>query len=158
MPRLSLLASAIVVAVLPLVFGCFGGGGSGPEFPTIPVTIKVVYKGQPVEGANVAMVNSADYDKPVIAVGRTNAQGEAKMRTYSEGDGAVKGIHLITINKMDAASSAAVADMDSADYNPNVAVAPAPKSLLPMKYSTPASGLTLQVGDSEVTELIELID
>ena len=35
---------------------------------------------------------------------------------------------------------------------------PAPKSLLPMKYSTPAAGLTLQVGDAEVTELIELVD
>jgi hypothetical protein len=157
MDRTSRLPAICVASILFSVSGCFGGG-SGGEFPTTPVTIKVVYKGLPVEGANVAMVNSADYGKAVIAVGRTNAQGEAVMRTYSDGDGAVKGIHLITINKMEVADAAALADVDSGDYDPNVAATPGPKSLLPMKYSTPASGLTLQVGDSAVTELIELVD
>jgi hypothetical protein len=157
MSRISALGTVAVLALVGTASGCLGGG-AGAEFPTTPVTIKVVYKGQPVEGASVAMVNSADYGKPVIAVGRTNAQGEAKMQTYSEGDGAVKGIHLITINKMEAAASGPVADMDSGDYDPNVASVAAPKTLLPMKYSTPASGLTLQVGDSAITELIELVD
>lgn len=157
MSRYSPLAVVSAVCMLLSVPGCFGGG-SGAEFPTTKVTIKVVYKGTPVEGANVAMVNANDYGKPVIAVGRTDAAGEAVMRTYSEGDGAVKGTHLITISKMEAAASAPVADMDSGNYDPNVAATPPPKSLLPPKYSTPASGLTLTVGDSPVTELIELVD
>jgi|GEM_PF-2486554 len=144
-------------SVLALIFttGCLGGG-SGAEFPTTPVTLKVMYKGSPVEGASVAMVNSADYDKPVIAVGRTNAQGEAVMRTYSDGDGAVKGIHLITITKMEAAEAGPTVETDSPDYDPNAPAAPAPKSLLPIKYSTPASGLTLQVGDSPIVQTLEL--
>jgi hypothetical protein len=157
MNRFSLFLVICFASISISFSGCFGGG-SGAEFPTTPVTIKVVYKGEPVSDASVAMVNSADYGKPVIAVGRTNAQGEAVMRTYSEGDGAVKGIHLITISKMEGSGAAAVADMDSTDYNPNVTAAPAAKSLIPMKYSTPASGLTLQVGDSKITELIELVD
>jgi len=152
-PLLAVFAATILISVS----GCLGGG-DGAEFPTTPVTIKVVYQGQPVPDANVALVNSADYGKAVIAVGRTNAEGEATMRTYSEGDGAVKGSHLITISKMEGAGGASVADMDSTDYNPNVAPTAAPKSLIPMKYSTPASGLTLQVGDSKITELIELVD
>ncbi|HBJ34816.1 MAG TPA: hypothetical protein DDZ51_08640 [Planctomycetaceae bacterium] len=133
-------------------------GGSSAEFPTTPVTLKVMYKGLPVEDASVAMINSADYGKAVIAVGRTNAQGEVQMRTYADSDGAVKGSHLITITKMDAAQTAELADTSSADYNPNVAATPAPKSLLPIKYSTPASGLSLQVGDTAVIESIELVD
>jgi hypothetical protein len=158
MNRFSPLMAFGATLFLTSISGCLGGGSGGEEFPTTPVTIKVVYKGQPLTDANVAMVNSADYGKPVIAVGRTNAQGEAVMRTYSEGDGAVKGTHLITISKMEAATAAPAASMDSADYDPNVAAAPAPKSLIPVKYSGPASGLTLQVGDSDVNELIELAD
>lgn len=143
------------VLLLLTTAGCLGGGG-GAEFPTTPVTLKVMHKGAPVEGANVAMVNSNDYDKPVIAVGRTNAQGEAVMRTYSDGDGAVKGIHLITVTKMEVSATGPAVEMDSPDYDPNAPAAPAPKSLLPIKYSTPASGLTVQVGDSPVVQTLEL--
>lgn len=158
MPRLSAVLAACIATVSISLSGCLGGGVGGEQFPTTPVTIKVVHKGQPVADANVAMVNSNDYGKPVIAIGRTNAQGEAVMRTYAEADGAVKGVHLITITKMDTAATAPAVEMDSADYNPNAPAAPAPKSLIPIKYSTPASGLTLQVADSDVTELIELVD
>lgn len=156
MARFSLLASFFVLLVTPVLSGCSGGGGG--EFPTTPVTIKVVYKGQPVEGASVAMVNANDHGKPVIAVGRTDAQGEAKMRTYAEADGAVKGSHLVTITKMEVGPESAVADVSSEDYNPNVAAAAAPKSLIPAKYSTPASGLSVQVADSPVSETFELVD
>lgn len=150
--KLSTIAS---VLALILTTGCLGGG-DGAEFPTTPVTVKIVYKGSPVEDASVAMVNSTDYDKPVIAVGRTNAQGEAVMRTYSDGDGAVKGIHLVTITKMEAAAAGPTIETDSPDYDPNAPAAPAPKSLLPIKYSTPASGLTLQVGDTPIVQTLEL--
>jgi hypothetical protein len=156
MRRVSPLFATVAAAAFPLFVGCFGG--SGGEFPTTPVTIKVVYKGQPVEGASIAMVNAEDHGKAVIAVGRTDAQGEAKMRTYAEADGAVKGSHLVTITKMEVAPESAVADVSSTDYNPNVAATPPPKSLIPMKYSTPASGLTLQVADSPVVEMFELVD
>jgi hypothetical protein len=141
--------------MLVVTAGCFGGGG-GAEFPTTPVTLKVMYKGSPVEGANIAMVNANDYDKPVIAVGRTNAQGEAVMRTYSDGDGAVKGTHLVTVTKMEVAAGGPVAETESPDYDPNAPVSSAPKSLLPIKYSTPASGLTVQVGESPVVQTLEL--
>jgi hypothetical protein len=156
MSRTPLSFAIFMLLVSPILSGC--SGGSGGEFPTTPVTIKVVYKGQPVEGASVAMVNANDHGKPVIAVGRTDAQGEAKMRTYADADGAVKGSHLVTITKMDVAPDSAVADVSSEDYNPNVVATAAPKSLIPAKYSTPASGLTVQVADSPVSETFELVD
>jgi len=156
MPRVTFLMSALLPAALLVLSGCTGGVTG--EFPTTEVSIKLVYKGQPVEGANVAMVNANDHGKPVIAVGRTDAQGEAKMRTYVEGDGAVKGTHLVTITKMEVSANADLADTSSEDYNPNVTATAAPKSLLPAKYSTPNSGLTVQVGDSPVSETFELVD
>jgi hypothetical protein len=156
MSRTASIFPALLPAALLVLSGCTGGELG--EFPTTAVSIKVVYKGQPVEGANVAMVNANDHGKPVIAVGRTDAQGEAKMRTYADGDGAVKGTHLVTITKMEASPNTDLADTASENYNPNVSATPAPKSLLPVKYSTPTSGLTVQVADTPVDETFDLVD
>lgn len=134
--------------------GC--GGSTGGEFPTTPVTIKVIYKGEPVSGASVTLVNSNDYSKPVLSVGKTDDQGNAIMKTYNPGDGAVKGVHLIMVSKYEASEAPPAASIDSPDYDPNVQTASAPKSLLPARFASPGSGLTLTVADSAVSHEVDL--
>jgi hypothetical protein len=142
-------------SILSLGLVTFLGCGPGGKYDTIPATVKVTYKGQPVEGANVTLVNTA-LDPPAVAVGRTDAQGVTKLRTEDQ-DGITKGTHLVTINKYEAQSTAAVADQESESYDPNVQVKP-PKNFLPQKYATPASGLTIQAGDAEVNQTFDLVD
>lgn len=142
--------------VTPLAAGCTGEVG---EFPTVPVTLKFVYQGQPLEGASVTMVNASDYGKPIVAVGKTGPDGVVKMQTYAPGDGAVKGDHVVMVAKVSMdGSEAAVADVESEDYDPNVAPDSDSSHLVPFKYSTQNSGLTLSVGDSPVEEEFELTD
>lgn len=153
---LTFLRSAPLLAAALLV-GC--GGSGGVQHPTTEVTATVMYKGSPVEGATVTFVNT-DHDKAVIAVGRTDTQGVAKMRTYSDGDGAVKGTHKVTITKSAVTESQAdVAEVDSDAYDPDVPVAASGgKSPIPLKYGSAASGLTIEVGDAPVNHTFELVD
>jgi hypothetical protein len=133
----------------------FAGCKPSSGLDLTPVSITVTYKGQPVEGANVSMAN-ATAQPPAVAVGRTDAQGVAVMRT-GEDDGAVKGVHLIMINKYEAAASTATAEVESESYDPNIQ-AEAPKSLLPVKYNSVDSGLTLEVGDTPLEQTFDLVD
>lgn len=147
----SLLKWAACLAGLVAFAGCKPSSG----LATTPVSITVTYKGQPVEGANVSMSN-ATAQPPAVAVGRTDAQGVAVMRTGEDG-GAVKGVHLIMINKYEAAASTASAEVESESYDPNIQ-AEAPKSLLPVKYNSGNSGLTVTVGDTPIEQTFDLVD
>ncbi|TVP97351.1 MAG: hypothetical protein EA381_15060 [Planctomycetaceae bacterium] len=152
----SLSYASLCLSALVLVSGC---GGPSAEFPTVPVSITVTYKGSPLEGANISMVNNTTHSKPVVAIGRTDAQGVAKMSTPNSGDGAVKGIHLVTINKYSTTETAPAADIESDDYDPDSASnVAAPKSLIPVKYTSLNSGLTIEVGDTAVTKTFDLED
>ncbi len=140
-----------------LLAGCTGGGRGA--HPTTPVEVTVMYQGKAVEDAAITFVNT-DHESPVMAVGRTDAQGVAKMRTYSDADGAVKGTHRVSILKTAAGESREdLADIDSEEYDPNVAETPAPKPLIPQKYGNAAvSGLSVTVGDTPVQHTFELTD
>jgi len=117
--------------------------------PTKKVTVTVMYKGAPVEGANVTFVNQEG--DPAPANGRTNAEGTAKMKTYVEEDGAVLGQHKVMIEKS-VSEGGSNADQDSPEYNPNAPPA-VTKYLLPKKYSDYGnSGLTADVKDSGPNE------
>jgi hypothetical protein len=147
----SLLKWAAGLACLVAFAGCKPSSG----LDLTPVSITVTYKGQPVEGANVSMANST-VQPPAIAVGRTDAQGVAVMKT-GDVEGAVKGTHLIMVNKYEAAASTATAEVDSESYDPNVQTK-APTSLLPVKYNSGNSGLTITVGDTPIQETFDLVD
>ena len=144
----------------PALLAFAGCGGPGGEFPTSPVTVTVMYNGIPLDGATVTFLTE-DVGKPVSAVGRTDDSGVTKMKTYGQADGAVRGKHRVTILKSDAAESQAdVADVESDEYDPSIASRPAerPKSLIPPKYGTPNSGLSVTVGDAPVEVTFELED
>jgi hypothetical protein len=146
MPRFT----ALIVLVVAAAFL----GGCGPSLPpgarpTKKVTVTVMYKGAPVEGANVTFVNQ-DGD-PAPANGRTGADGKAKLKTYKEEDGAVLGKHKVLIEKSESVGGSN-APQDSAEYNPNAPPA-VTKYLLPKKYSDYAnSGLTAEVTEAGPNE------
>ncbi len=140
-----------------LLVGC---GGSGGEHPTTEVTTTVLYQGDPVEGATVTFFNDS-HEKPVLAVGRTDAEGVAEMKTYAEADGAIQGQHQVTILKSEMGESQAdLADVDSEDYDPDAAAGTtAPKNLIPAKYGNRnTSGLTVEVGEEPKEVTFELED
>ena len=144
---------------MPLLIAV-GCGGSGAEFPTTQVVVTVTYQDRPVEAATVTFFNDS-HGKPVLAVGRTDANGVAKMRTYADDDGAIRGPHQVTIMKSEMAQSqAGLADVESDEYDPDAAAragGPA-KSLIPAKYSTRGSGLTVEVGEEPTEALFALED
>jgi hypothetical protein len=129
-------------------------GGCGPKLPpgarpTKKVTVTVTYKGAPVENANVTFVNQEGPAAP--ANGRTGPDGKAKLKTYTEEDGAVLGQHKVLIEKSESVGGSNV-DQDSPEYNPNAPPATI-KYLLPKKFSDYAnSGLTAEVKDSDPNE------
>lgn len=85
-------AEALLLAVAcVLILGC---GADGPA--VAPVTGTVMYKNQPVEGAQV-MFTPAE-GRP--AEGTTDALGKFSLSTFATGDGAVLGEHRVTIVKM----------------------------------------------------------
>jgi len=132
-------------------FGCGQQLPPGAR-PTKKVSVVVLYKGAPVDGAAVTFIDQTQTEKPANANGLTDAQGKAKLKTYVDGDGAVLGSHKVMISKIIAVGGQNV-DVDDPKYDPN-APPPTMKYLLPQKYSVPNSGLTAEVtasGPSEFT-------
>jgi hypothetical protein len=130
-----------ILAVLIFV-GCNSDNG---QHPTSKTTVVIKYKGKPVEGATVIFNNAL---KP--AFGITDSAGAATMTTYQTGDGAVIAQHGVSITKMKLDPKLTVGeeiDQEDPRYDPleKPSVAP-PKSLLPNKYTLPAtSGIQADV-------------
>lgn len=79
------------IVVLPiLALGC----GEEPPAPTVPVTGRVTFEGQPVAGASVDFVPGGGR-APATAVADEN--GEFELSTFIRGDGAVPGTHTVTV-------------------------------------------------------------
>lgn len=126
------------------VIGCFALTGCGDSHPdTVDVTGEVFHNGQPVDGANVVFTS----DGP-IATGITDAQGKFTLRTFRDGDGAIAGMHRVTITKNISAPST------PEDPYPTV------KNMLPAQYARPdSSGLTADVSaEKENVFRFDLVD
>jgi hypothetical protein len=148
-----------------LCSGC--GGGGTPKPKTVKVTGKVIYKGLPVQSASVAFLG--DGNSPP-ALGRTDAEGRFELTTSDPGDGAVPGVHKVTVAKIVASSKPSTAtgtssmeDMarKAADRgNKPPAEDAGPMSLLPDKYSQAStSDLAYEVKESGTNDFtIELKD
>ncbi len=141
----------LFVTIGALIFpGCTNSKLPPGAKPTKKITIVVLYKGAPVEGASVTLVSN---DGPPPANGRTDAQGKAVMTTYIDGDGAILGTHKAMISKDEAVGGQNVST-DDPKYDPYAKPATI-KHHLPEKYGNLAtSGLTAEVkadGPPEVT-------
>jgi hypothetical protein len=137
-----------------VLFGLFAGCGGGSSAPkdrpaTTKVSGKVIFKGQPLEGATVSLMSPTGGP---AAMGLTDASGGYKLTTFEKDDGAVPGDYKVTIRKMDKAAASGVS-MDDPNYNPNAVEVP-PRSLIPEKYGDQLkSGLTATIGKDAKSDL-----
>lgn len=92
--------------ILALSVGCLIGGCSGSKSgpKTVRVTGKVTYKNAGVEGANVAFLGDGTI-QPALA--KTDKNGDFILTTSNPGDGAVPGVHQVTVTKSVGAPAAA---------------------------------------------------
>lgn len=128
------------VVVLTLWAGCSSGDTERPL--RVPATGKVLYQGQPVEGAHVTFAPQDQTTSP--AFGTTDAQGTFTLSTFDVEDGAQPGTYAVTISKTVTEGDAAA---NSAPLNTGTPPPP-PKTndLLPAQYKTATtSGLSATV-------------
>ena len=98
----------------------------------------VTQAGDPLEGAMVVYLSP---DGKHSAHGRTDDQGKFVLTTFNDHDGAVEGVHKVTITKTEY-----IEKRTSYDTPGEPSVARIPKQLLPAKLSKPeSSGLTAEV-------------
>ena len=92
-----------VLCIVLLISGCFAaagcGGPAGPE--TAAVTGTVTMNGAPVEAGRVMFypVESKGENTGKPAQGQLDSSGYFELTTYSSGDGAVLGEHIVTVLK-----------------------------------------------------------
>jgi hypothetical protein len=126
----------------------------------VPVSGKVIYKGQPVEGAVVTFMSEA---APRTATGKTDAAGAFKLTTYDTNDGAVAGEHKVSISKAAAGGDAKpMSPEDYAKFMSGSGGKPPQQEVsdaIPAKYASPeTSGLTRTVVDGDVNEFTFELD
>ncbi len=139
------VGGCIAVLLLPvLIGGC--SGDSGPK--TVKASGVVIYKGQPVADASVAFLGDGTV-RPAVAL--TDEDGEFVLTTSRSGDGAVPGVHTVTVSKIvdppKKAGSGASLSMEEAAL---AAQSPPEETktlyLVPAKYSmAETSGLSFKV-------------
>jgi hypothetical protein len=115
-----------------LVLAAVGVGCSqGNAIKTIPVSGKVTYKGQLVEGATVSFIPDGE-GRPAIAI--TGAGGAYRLMTLDVA-GAMPGTYTVTVRKSNIPlESTKPVTMEEA-VKMNTRPPPAPKDLLPAKYA-----------------------
>lgn len=90
------------------------GGCGGSDRPLIvPVGGKIVYKGEPVEGAKVTFHPTGE--SPRKPIGTTNANGEFRLTTFDTNDGAPPGEYVVTVYKPQQRKEEAAMDPEEPD-------------------------------------------
>lgn len=146
-----------------LTLSCLAASGCGqselpPPEPVFPVSGVITYQGKPVVGADITFFNP---ERKRSAFGRTNADGEYQLTTFTMNDGAVAGKSLLSIVKMPPPAPATTeAPIESEAYVPPAVGVPERASkkkkedqLLPAQYaSMDTSGLMAIVTEGQANE------
>lgn len=148
----------VVAGVMAQMVGCSGGNPAGPK--SAPVKGKVTFKNLPVEGATVSFLGDGK-SPPAIAI--TDVAGQYILTTTRSGDGAVPGVHKVTVTKFVAPPTAAKPKSGSMSMEDAAKAAqeapPKPLSLLPERYaSADSSGLQFTVKEGANDILIDLTE
>ncbi len=134
-------ASILALLAVAWLEGC--ARGTPGQLPTAPVTGQVTYQGQPLTQGEVMFIPVETGPGVRAAYGKLDAQGQYRLTTYREGDGAILGQHRVAIVAREEVSP----DMGK-QISPEGILLPGrqPKSLIPERYADPAtSGLSAQV-------------
>jgi len=153
----------LVLATVGLA-GC-GGGDGHPD--RVDAGGTVTYNGAPVAGAQVVFRVKGGH----AATGVTGDDGRFELSTFGQQDGAIPGVHIVTVIKM---AKVETGDASSDPSNANTmeeAVAasetddspddgPTGKSLIPVRYGNPeTAGLEFTVSETDTNDFeIELTD
>ena len=94
----------IPCCVLGLALTSLVGCGGVADRPQVyPVSGTVMYKGEPLEGANVSFHND---EAPRAAAGVTDAEGKFQLSMFGANDGSLAGQHVVTVTKYEAGAAA----------------------------------------------------
>lgn len=156
------VAGLIAGCVLAASVGCDQGPAKPDNLPDLtPCTVTVMYKGQPVQDANVVLApDSGQFS----AAGTTDAAGKALMKTDGKYEGVAAGKYRALVTKMEKVENTLGGTpqnpQEMEEYQKKVKAMPAPKHLIPEKYSTfTTSGLTVTIaGGTPAEETFELTD
>jgi hypothetical protein len=134
----SLIAQGFVI--------CAGCGDQKAAPKTYPVSIKIIYRGQGVEGANVSLIPQERSGSG--ASGVTDATGVAKVGIPGLVAGAIPDKYRVIVSKVEADHSDP--NMSPEEFYKQQSSTPAaapssPKHLLPVKYLSPDGGLECTV-------------
>jgi len=146
-------------AVALLLCLCFQTVGCGKakvsREPVFKISGKILYKGQPVEDADVVFTCA---EKNRSAFGRTNGLGEFKLTTFVSNDGAVPGKHVVLVTKIQIGETVEVADISNESYQPpklHESTDPKPKNAIPSRYAdAKKSDLFAVVSEGENPEMV----
>ena len=120
----------LILTAITFSAGCSSGNALG----TVPVSGKVTYKGQPVEGATVTFQGEGDA-RPATAI--TAADGTYHLTTL-DSPGAIPGTYTVLVEKIETpAELNKLVSMEDAAKNAAKPL-PQPKKLLPAKYADAA--------------------
>ena len=145
------ISNLLVAALVVVLAGCSDAKKDGNRPARVPVSGKVLHNGAPVAGANVTFVPQSGKD---AASARTDSEGNFKLTTFEEGDGAVPGSYKVTVTKYEEQQAAAAPQAGEPGYDPTAKPLPPPKNLLPAKYAKPETtelSQTVAEGQSEIT-------
>jgi hypothetical protein len=122
----------LLLACVLLLAGCGGGNAN-----TSPVKGKVTYNNKPVPSGTITFIPAAGQGP--TATGTLQPDGSYVLRTYRDGDGAVRGKHTVIV----------VAMQDTSSSLPE-ARSGTPPPIVPLKYTSVATtDLTATVEDKE---------
>jgi len=141
----------VAASMLGLVLssGCGKARTAVPK--TYPVSIKITYHGQPVEGATVTLVPQDQSGRG--ASGITDTSGFAKMTLPGLAEGAVPGKYWVVVAKVEGSQNITATTPEEfykQQQSGASGVPTSPKHLLPAKYlSAQSSGLQCEVTEQE---------
>ncbi|MEX1041842.1 MAG: hypothetical protein WDZ51_14480 [Pirellulaceae bacterium] len=157
-----------LLALVPIgILGC--GTGDGSNDGTVPANVRVMYEGQPVQGANLTFVPANSSNAHASgnsgttsqgAVGTTNDKGEVAMWTFEPGKGVTPGSYHVGIRKLEVLSLPDPESVSPEEYAKrskelDAALKGPSKHLLPEKFSrAKTSGLTAEVVEGEENQFL----